>query len=117
MNNTITKVKVNIEGIYDWGEGFRSKEIFNSWKEFFGCVNDCGFNHWQCIFDDYGTPNLVSTSGSIYFHPMGFSTILKCKKEDHIIQEIEKICKYLISYIGAGDFSIKTQEKVVDFDF
>ena len=33
MNNTITKVKVNIEGIYDWGEGFRSNEIFNSWKE------------------------------------------------------------------------------------
>ena len=121
-------IKVDINGIYGWGEGF-SKESYAKWTDFWN--NKFKSNHWQYVKADgiNSADYLVTVDGSIYLHPMGFTTVLKgcgvcsCERVNGVevreyfdcARELEKIIKECCEYCGAT-YKFKRVEKEVSFD-
>lgn len=73
---TITGV---FNGIYEWGRGFMSREIADKWN-WFWAVEFRKIDHlfWKYADGDgFGGCGILScNSGSIYMHPMDFTTVL-----------------------------------------
>lgn len=122
----LCKITVGFNNIYGWGEGYLRDTAEKSrmfWNVEFPKMKNC---YWRLLpSEGFGDcEQLVTTSGSVYFHPMGFSTVLKSSggycirngKKDYFfcIDELEKICKAYAEYLG-GSYTMNTSEKEVEF--
>lgn len=95
--------------IYFWGKGFKDTETSLAWKK---AVDEVKGIHWSVHTEKHGYGNvnyLVSTNGSIYLHPMDFTTVLhSCgvhTDDSFDCSELEEICKGIAEKCG-GTFEL-----------
>lgn len=60
-------------GIYEWGRGFVSQDVYNRWKSYWLTLDATFWHHFFTKDCQY----LVETGGSIYLHPMDFTLVLR----------------------------------------
>lgn len=113
MKSKITKVRINFEGIYEWGKGWTSDYAYRMWQLYWSKVNAI---YWNCFMK---TENgqisyyLVSTYGGAYMHPDSFTIVIK--RADGELRELEEICQKCAEECG-GTMKMYVSTKEVDFD-
>lgn len=113
MKSKITKVRINFEGIYEWGKGWTSDYAYRMWQLYWSKVNAI---YWNCFMK---TENgqisyyLVSTYGGAYMHPDSFTIVIR--RADGELRELEEICQKCAEECG-GTMKMYVSTKEVDFD-
>lgn len=118
---TLIRIKGSWSGIYGWGTGYYDKEKYLNWENFWDNINAI---YWNSVIanDTFNTRYLVTTSGSIYLHPMDFTTVLKSsgvvcngKHFDGEVRELKELCEKAAKVCG-GTFTMEvSEEKEVSF--
>ena len=128
----ICLVKVKIDGLYKWGEGF-TQETLKKWRDFwYKEFPKKPRAYWRLVVSrsEGSCDNLISTSSNVYLHPMGFDVIMKscggCSKkfnketnqwtEEYFGEAaaLEEIVKEMAEYCGCT-YSFQRIEKEVTF--
>jgi hypothetical protein len=104
--------KYKTRGIYEWGQGFVSREVADRWNEFWRIVategripNTNKRNYFWRILSGVECDILVATGGSIYLHPMDGSGVIKTSNEvmpDATYSELCRLMNACVEYIGNG---------------
>lgn len=132
MKERLCYVKCKLNGIYAWGQGYVSNEMYQKWNEFWNNFEAKKSIYWRLVKNDKpysGCDNLISTSSNIYLHPMDFkfvamssgvcsiSMVNGVEKKEYFseVVELEKIIKELCEYCGAT-YEFIRKEKEVDFE-
>ena len=109
----VTRISGVFSGIYSWGKGFHSSEQAiqwdNYWKNYDGIF-------WKVLNEEVAgqtSTYLVSTSGSLYLHPMDFTTIL-CDMTDRKMKELKWACEECAKACG-GSFSMSVAHTNAEF--
>jgi len=79
MRHFAIKVRGIFNGIYEWGEGFKSRDIASRWNWYWKVeFPKKGHLFWKYAQGgDFGECGyLTGTDGSIYMHPMDFNAVL-----------------------------------------
>ena len=125
MNKTrICEVRAVFEGLYYWGSGWKSNESAKAWDEYL--ANYKG-NYWRAIApkNNMSCWHLMSSSGSIYLHPMDFRTVLhscggvcsgKTEFEQHFpeLEELKELCQGLAEACGGKLSSMIAETQVIE---
>lgn len=122
---TLIRIRGVWNDIYGWGTGYYSQEKYLAWKNFWQnpTLKDGKKPiFWKAFIEDKGycdNEYLVTTSGSIYLHPMDFTTILKsCGVSDgngnHFkseIDELKNLCEVVAEKCD-GTFTMEYSEEI-----
>ena len=111
------------DGLYEWGKCFLSHEkavLWNSyWGNFQKIKEDKNWVFWKCYIDKkYNTPYLFSSSGSIFVHPMNFTTFLHfdgVNSSEYEIRELKEICDSIADFCGC-EFHMTIEKKTLYHD-
>lgn len=131
MKNYICKIKVDFDGIYEWGKGF-SAESYKLWKDYwYNKFNRKEHVYWRLVeAEDRASSDMLITLGcAIYLHPMGFTAIdlnSGCYSSHYengvkIIErfsELNELRKILDELVEGTPFKyrMETEEKAVEFN-
>lgn len=95
------------EGIYSWGKGYESMEVHDAWEK---AIREVKSVFWKVV--DSGErmvpPSLVSIQGSIYLHPMDFTTVLHrvgCSEDCYDCDDLNRVCTEIAEKCG-GTFKL-----------
>ena len=140
-------IKGVFSGIYEWGTGFVSREVRDKWNQFWKVefpkrAEKNGWWWWKYANGDgFGEcGHLSAIAGSVYLHPMDFSTTListggvvcislaeKTGKEyfNHFsgeISSLKKICEECAEFCGGSfwlfispEFRIEVERPTIDY--
>lgn len=120
MKDTVIRVAVNFNNVYEWGRGFKDAEAANKWDSFWKNldVHVCPI-FWQYCppKESYSCGHLVSNAGSFYVHPMDMDTVLKTSSNGlrSELLELEKICKGAAEAVGGTAEVVLTEAVEVEF--
>lgn len=113
METRVTKVRINFEGIYEWGKGWTSDYAYRMWNLYWSKLNAI---YWNCFMK---TENgqisyyLVSTHGGAYIHPDTFFLVIM--GVDGSLKELEEICRRCAKECG-GSMKMYASTKEVEFE-
>lgn len=113
MKTRVTKIRVNFEGIYEWGKGWTSDLAYRMWNLYWSKVNAI---YWHSFMQqEYNQISyyLVSTYGGAYIHPDTFTIVIR--RADNEIKELEEICRRCAEECG-GTMKMYVSTKEVDFE-
>lgn len=109
--------KYTTRGIYAWGRGYVSREIYDRWKDFWATFIRSGQYrdgdeyrnsiHWGMLqgLAPGVCGTLVCLGGSMYLHPMSgemFRKELEWTIGDDYFQELKEILSACVKYVGNG---------------
>ena len=113
MKSKITKVRINFEGIYEWGKGWTTDNAYRMWQLYWSKVKAI---YWNCFMK---TENgqisyyLVSTYGGAYIHPDTFTIVIR--RADGELRELEEICRKCAEECG-GTMKMYVSTQEVEFE-
>lgn len=101
-------------GFYEWGPGWTKDGAAEAWRGFWDGFNADGrwtLSAWRHAADGrFGSHYLVSTTGSVFLHPMDFTVLLRegvvsCHGIPSHIGELKEICEECAKACG-GSFEL-----------
>ena len=120
MKDTVIRVAVNFNNVYEWGRGFKDAETANKWDAYWRKLSmGRSAIFWQYCppRESYSCGHLVSNAGSFYVHPLDMDTVLKTSSSGlrHELLELEKICKGAAKAVGGTAEVVLTEAVEVEF--
>jgi len=121
--STICSVRGVFAGIYAWGDGW-DETTARKWNEFLENYKGIYWSPRKVA----GTWYLVGVQGSIFLHPMDFSTILKscggCSPRGHNdmledcfggeLDELKELCSQLAEHCGGKFVSMVAEAQTIE---
>ena len=117
MRTIITKVRVDFEGIYEWGTGFIDDHKYRLWHLYWS--TKCKGIFWNVLSkQEYGQIShfIVSTYGGGYMHPDNFTIFVEGGVSPNgAIKELEELCQRCAEECG-GKVQILVSTKTINFE-
>lgn len=112
----VTKINIQIDGLYAWGKGYLSDEIRVAWRSYWADRVGEVHNGWHYgRVDD--TPCLYNLFASLYVHPMEITGLIKmdCGEKDLELlkKTVEEVLAFMKEKVGVDatyDFGYKVIE-------
>jgi hypothetical protein len=115
-NKTSIMVRGYFNGIYDWGEGWKSG-VKEKWDEYLSTKKSYTWKHYR-VNDICQTDYLHDITNIIFLHPLNFFAVLNecgCMTNGSYfkveIEDLYEYCKGLAEYCG-GTFTMEVSNEI-----